>query len=133
MTMTFSHVIYYVEDIEKSLLFFKKVFGLETNFFHESGAYAELSTGATTLAFTSDSLAMSNLPDGYKTNSNRELPLGCELVFTSKDIKGLYLKALDHGAKDVLAPMHKPWGQIVAYVRDPNGILLEIASPMSEE
>ena len=126
----FSHVIYYVVNIQESLLFFKKVFNLEEKFVHESGAYAELNSGTTSLAFVSESLASSNLPDGYKTNSNKELPVGCEIVFTSKDVEALYQKALNNGAKDISAPMQKPWGQMVAYVRDPNGILVEIASPI---
>lgn len=37
----FSHVIYYVADIQKSLLFFKKVFDLDAKYVHESGTYAD--------------------------------------------------------------------------------------------
>lgn len=129
--MSFSHVIYYVADIEKSLKFFKEVFDLETKFFHESGAYAELDSGPIALAFVSESLASLNLPEGYKKNSNKEQPLGCEIVFTSKEVNKLYRKALQHGAKDVAPPKEKPWGQIVAYIRDPNGILVEIGSPIA--
>lgn len=126
--MIFSHVIFYVADIKLSLTFFKKAFDFETKFVHESGAYAELTTGSTTLAFVSEDLASSNLPNGYKKNSNKEPPIGCEIVFTSKDVEGLYQKALKSGATDVAPPKQKPWGQTVAYVRDPNGILVEIGS-----
>ena len=128
----FSHMIFYIVDIKKSLVFFKDVFVCETAFIHESGTYAELATGATTLAFVSESLASSNLPKGYKKNSNDEPPLGCEIVFTSKDVMPLYQKALSSGAEDIAAPTQKPWGQTVAYIRDPNGILIEIASPIHE-
>jgi catechol 2,3-dioxygenase-like lactoylglutathione lyase family enzyme len=30
----------------------------------------------------------------------------------------------------VVGPLEKPWGQVVAWVRDPNGILVELATPM---
>ncbi len=129
--MTFYSVIYYVADIKESLLFFKKVFDLEAKFVHESGDYAELNSGTTSLAFVSEDLASSHLSKGFKKNSNKELPLGCEIVFTSKDVEAMYQKALKNGAKDISAPAQMPWGQTVAYVRDPNGILVEIASPVS--
>lgn len=128
--MAFSYVIFYVADIEKSLKFFKQVFDLETRFLHESGAYAELNSGAVTLAFVSESLASLNLPYGFKKSSNKEPPLGCEVAFTSKEVNAHYHKALQHGAKDIAPPKEKPWGQTVAYVQDPNGILVEICSPM---
>ena len=35
---------------------------------------------------------------------------------------GDYKRAVDAGAKSVSAPKILPWGQIVAYVRDLNGV-----------
>lgn len=130
--MILGQIIFYVADIEKSLQFFNRVFDIETKFIHESGAYAEMLTGTTTLAFVDESLAATNLPDGlFKKNSNEEAPLGCELVFNSKNVDDLYKKALENGAKDIASPHTKPWGQTVGYIRDPNGILIEIATPIS--
>jgi catechol 2,3-dioxygenase-like lactoylglutathione lyase family enzyme len=125
-----SHMIFYVADLKESLSFFKNVFNLETKFIDESGAYAELMTGTTILAFVSEAFAVMNFPNGFQKNSNEQPPCGCEIVFTSINIKELYQKALLFGAKDISAPTQKPWGQMVAYVRDPNGILIEIASPI---
>jgi lactoylglutathione lyase len=34
------------------------------------------------------------------------------------------------GASAVKSPETKPWGQIVGYVRDPNGFLVEICSEL---
>ena len=39
-------------------------------------------------------------------------------------------KALQEGAITVSPAKQKPWGQTVACVRDPEGILIEIASKM---
>jgi lactoylglutathione lyase len=36
---------------------------------------------------------------------------------------------VEAGAAPVSEPATKPWGQDVAYVRDPDGVLIEIASP----
>jgi uncharacterized glyoxalase superfamily protein PhnB len=38
---------------------------------------------------------------------------------------------VEGGAEPVTPPQTKPWGQDVAYVRDPDGNLVEIASPVS--
>ena len=38
--------------------------------------------------------------------------------------------AIAAGATLVEKPKTKPWGQTVAYVRDPDGFLVEICTPM---
>lgn len=54
--MKFRYTILYVEDVARSLEFYERAFGLETGFLHESGAYGELATGGTRLAFSSRAL-----------------------------------------------------------------------------
>ena len=49
--INFAYTIVYVEDVGASLDFFERAFGLTRRFLHESGAYGELETGATTLSF----------------------------------------------------------------------------------
>ena len=126
----FSHVIFYVEDLEKSVQFFEKAFGIKARFVHESGQYAELETGQTALAFAAESIGDSNLPDGYLRSRHKNPPLGCEIALTVDDVQKAYEQSILKGAKALVPPEKKPWGQTVAYVRDPNGILVEIASPM---
>jgi uncharacterized glyoxalase superfamily protein PhnB len=46
------------------------------------------------------------------------------------DVNGLYDRALKAGAASVTAPEVKPWGQTVAYVRDSNGFLVELCTPL---
>jgi uncharacterized glyoxalase superfamily protein PhnB len=41
-----------------------------------------------------------------------------------------FSKALKAGATLVAPLADKPWGQTIGYVRDPNGILIEISSEM---
>ena len=56
--------------------------------------------------------------------------LGVEVAFTTGDVAAAYDKALAAGAKSVSKPEQKPWGQTVAYVRDNNGFLVELCTPM---
>ena len=60
--MNFGYTIIYVPDVEASLTFIEKAFGFTRRFLHESGAYGELETGETTLAFASHQLGAMNFP-----------------------------------------------------------------------
>ena len=54
--------------------------------------------------------------------------MGIELGFSCLDVETAYAKAIQAGAVAVSAPSKKPWGQTVSYVRDLNGVLIEICS-----
>ena len=123
-------VIFYVEDVAKTIAFFEKAFGLETAFIDPTGHYGQLETGATALGFASLELAGNNLPQGFRRITPKELP-GCEISFTAKDVRRSLEHAVKSGAELIASPEEKPWGQTVAYVRDFNGILVEIASSMA--
>lgn len=126
-----THLIFYVKDILKGLSFYKEAFGIDVKFLHESEMYAELNTGDVALAFASDLLGKDNLPSGYIPNDIKQLPQSGEVVFTVKDVPKAYKKAVQAGGLALVPPKEKPWGQTVAYVRDPNGVLIEIASEMN--
>jgi uncharacterized glyoxalase superfamily protein PhnB len=127
--MKFGYTIIYTEDVVKSIEFFEKAFGFTRRFIHESG-YGELETGSTALAFATHELGKSNLPDGY-IKANESKPLGIEIALVTDDVKNSFQKALASGATAIKEPISKPWGQIVAYVRCPDGTLVEICSPVN--
>ena len=128
--MRFGYTILYVEDVPRSLDFYKRALGLERRFLHESGDYGELETGATALAFATHALAASNLPGVYDGTSDTGGRPPFEVCFVTEDVEGAYGRAVDAGADSVTEPTTKPWGQDVAYVRDPDGNLIELASPV---
>ena len=131
--MKFGYTIIYVGDVESSVRFFEEAFGLRRRFLHESGMYGELETGETTLAFASHELGGKNLPLGYvSVDEARERPLGIEIALVTRDIGGAHARALLAGAKEMTAPHEKPWGQVVSYVRCPDGVLVELCTPMGE-
>jgi lactoylglutathione lyase len=103
---------------------------LRQRFIHESEQYAEMETGETTLSFTANELAKSNLPEGFQKNNLSDLPAGIEIGFVADDVPAAFTNAVEAGAVAIVAPKVKPWGQTVAYVRDLDGILIEICSPM---
>lgn len=128
--MKFGYTILYVEDVGRSVRFYEEAFGLERRFVHESGQYAEMETGGTALAFASNALGESNLPDGFRKNDPSEAPAGVEIALVTDDVSAAFEAAMVAGATKVVEPKTKPWGQDVAYVRDPDGVLIEIAGEM---
>lgn len=126
----FGYAISYVDDVTKAIEFFEQAFGMKRKFIDDSGDYGELDTGETTLAFASHSLGSANLPHGYVNGSTSSQPLGCEIALVTDQVLKAHKAALEHGGEQLKAPMEKPWGQTVSYVRAPSGVLLEICSPM---
>jgi uncharacterized glyoxalase superfamily protein PhnB len=126
----FAYTILYVRDVEKSLSFYEKAFSLERKFISPDNQYGELITGSTTLSLASVELAKSNLPDGFVESSINSKPFAIEIGFTTDDVQQLVDKAVGAGAMLAAEPKTKPWGQTVAYVRDIDGFLVEICTPM---
>ncbi len=130
--MKFGYTILYVQDVAEAVQFYELAFGLERRFIHQSGQYAELETGATTLAFANNELAQSNLPEPYRENHLTQPPAGIEIGLVCDDVPAAFAHAVETGAVAVAEPKIKPWGQTVAYLRDLDGVLIELCSPMAE-
>lgn len=131
-SVTLGYVILYVEDVAASLAFYERAFGLTRRMFvDENGqAYGELETGAARLAFASLSLAQTHLKQAFVVSAAQKPPLGVEIALLTTDVAAMLQQALDAGATLVSEPENKPWGQTVAYVRDANGFLVELCTPM---
>ena len=127
--MKLGYTIIYVPDVAKTIAFYEAAFGLTRRFLHESGGYGELDTGETTLAFASNEAAdMAGL--AIQPNTAAGPPAGWEVCLISENVAADYEKATAKGAIPVSPPTDKPWGQTVSYVRDLNGCIVEIASPV---
>lgn len=128
--MDFGYTILYVNDVARSVAFYEAAFDLQRRFVHEAGQYAEMATGATTLSFAANELAELGLPQGFRRNNPAEPPAGIEIAFTTTDVPAAFARAVGAGAVAVAEPVTKPWGQTVAYVRDLDGVLVELCTPM---
>lgn len=126
----FGYTILYVEDVEKAIVFYENAFGFFRKFITPDNDYGELITGETTLSFASKNLASQNLKDGFTESNLENKPFGIEVGLITDQVEELVQKAISYGALLVTAPKQKPWGQTVAYVRDLDGFLIEICSPV---
>ncbi|MEO1170545.1 MAG: VOC family protein [Myxococcota bacterium] len=127
--MLLGYLIIYVEDVEATLAHYARAFELETTMLHESKQYGELATGSAVLAFAAVEEAEGNGIELELSRLGRPAQ-GYELVLVTPDVARAYARAVDNGATAVRAPEEKPWNQTVAYVRDINGVLVELASPI---
>lgn len=128
--MKFGYTIVYVPDVAASLDFFTRTFGFERRFLHESGEYGELETGETVLGFARHDLADTHFPGGHVEAHSSAKPLGMEIALVTPDVAAAHTRAIAAGALELSAPAEKPWGQVVSYVRCPDGTLVELCTPI---
>jgi catechol 2,3-dioxygenase-like lactoylglutathione lyase family enzyme len=126
--MRFGYTILYVQDLAATLAFYEKAFGLARKLYME-GEYGELDTGATTLSFAPRGRAAELT--GLPVAESNDRPPPVEIAFVTDDVPAAVERALAAGAAKVKAAQEKPWGQTVAYVRDPNDFLIEICTPVT--
>jgi uncharacterized glyoxalase superfamily protein PhnB len=126
----YTYTILYVQDVTRSIDFYESAFGFKRKFIAPGNSYGELLTGDTILSFASTALAKTNLKNGFIESNNANKPFAIEIGFTTSDVEGVYAQAIKAGATAEAPAKEKPQGQTVAYVRDPDGFLIEICTPM---
>ena len=130
--MKLGYTIIYVSNVPETVAFYRDAFGLTERFMHKSKLYAEMDTGETVLSFSAEeAVELDGL--AFAPNERRGAPAGWELCFVTAEVTKAYEKALAQGCTAVRTPHEVPWGQTIAYVRDLNGCLVEIATPMPEK
>jgi uncharacterized glyoxalase superfamily protein PhnB len=123
------YVIHYVRDVAATLDFHERAFGLARRFLHESGTYGELETGGRALAFAAEDM-VKDAGASFRPTRAEETPPGIEIALTTPDVQALFDRAVAAGATPLAPPARKPWGQTVAYVRDADGLIVELCTPM---
>jgi len=117
------YVILIVEDLDRALGFYTEVLGLRLG--HRSGDYAQLDTGATRLALYTRS-AMSKILAKPLEAPSTSAP-GFEIGFKVAGVDAAFSELVARGARPVVPPTDRFWGQRTAYISDPDGHLIELA------
>ena len=120
------YIILIVDDLDRALDFYTQVLGLKLG--HRSGAYAQLNTGVTRIGFYTRS-AMEKVV-GFRLEPAPQSAPGFELGFKVPDVDAAYAEVLAGGASPINEPTTRPWGQRTAYIRDPDGHLIELAQEL---
>ena len=131
--MKYSMTIVTVADPMATAEFYKKAFGFPIGVRSKDGSYVDILTPEHTIGFVKE--GHFDKMYGLKTMKARpNLPPGpISLTFSSSDVDADYKKAVQNGAK-VIAPPHKvEWTDKLAYLSDPNGIIVSLSGPPSKD
>jgi lactoylglutathione lyase len=120
------YVILIVQDLDASLAFYTEVLGLKLG--HRSGEYAQLDTGGTRLALYTRSAMAKTLAMSLQAPPVNAP--GFEIGFKVDDVDAAVSELVARGASPAVPPTDRFWGQRTAYVRDPDGHLIELAQDL---
>ena len=131
MTLQFRCSGLFVPDVPATVAFYEAAFGLSRRYMHPSNSYAEMETGDTLLAFVGESF----IRDARLLGDLKYIPIrpaadaaAAQLAFVTNDIEGDWERAKLAGAVEVKKPEAKPWGQTAGYLRDLNGVIVELCT-----
>ncbi len=127
MVFSFAWCVLYVDDVAASSVFYSAAFGLPLRFITEEADYAEFETGQTALALCSRSLGA----ESTGLDLAERLPMS-NVTFVVEDVQSAWTLALANGATAQKPPVTKPWGQTSAYVLDPDGHVIELATRVTK-
>jgi lactoylglutathione lyase len=128
------YTILYVANVTLAMEFYEKAFDFQRKFMADDGLYGELLTGETTLAFADVEFVKKNFSnDGFIQNTPQNKPFGIEIGIVTDDVFLYVQKARNLGAVLISAPENKSWGQMVAYIRDLDGFLVEICTEIGSD
>lgn len=124
------YVFLFVPDVAAALEYYQGAFGLRRRYLDDSGMYGELETGATVFAFAQDDFAQTGNGIRHRRNNAEDDPPGISFTLVTNDLDAAWARAVSFGVDVVSPPATKPWGQRVGYLRDPQGIIVELATPV---
>ncbi|MDA1079886.1 MAG: VOC family protein [bacterium] len=108
-----------VDDYEKSLLFYRDMLGLELN--SQDTKYTDFKLGETLLAIFQKDEATRMFPKSHMTVGG-----GSVIAFPVKNVAQTCRDLQAKGIEIFEGPKQMPWGQTVAYFKDPDGNILEV-------
>jgi len=121
------YVVLIVADLDQSLAFYTEILGLKLQ--HRAEKYAQIDAGTTRLSlYTRD--AMQNTL-GVVLHAPSPSAPSFELGFKVHDCDAAFSELVAAGAPAVTRPTTRSWGQRTAYVRDPDGNLIELAQDLA--
>jgi lactoylglutathione lyase len=116
-----------VQDVPTTVAFYEAAFGLTACVEGMSDQYVEMETGSTLLAFCQEELMSKDYPN-FRPSRPDQPPCAAEIAFVTENIQADYDRAVAAKAA-IHVPLHqKPWGQYMAHLRDPTGVLVELCS-----
>ena len=122
------YVILYVEDLGRSVAFYREVVRVPHKF--TDTTYAEFATEGTKFAL----FDRAALPELIGRKVDGEGPWG-EIAFLVDDVDAEVLRLQEAGVQILAGPVDRPWGQRTLHFLDADGHVVEFAQelPRAEE
>jgi lactoylglutathione lyase len=108
-----------VDDLEKSLTFYRDTLGLTVN--STDDGYADFKLGDMLYAIFQKDKATAMFSKEHMTSGG-----GCVIAFLVNDVALTCEELKEKGVKIFEGPKTMPWGQTVAYFKDPDNNILEL-------
>ena len=127
MAVRFSMIGVFVNDLQKTIEFYRDVIGIEVK--EVDGPYAEFKHEGVRFAV----FERAGLPEylgqapTYPGGLNGTFELAIDLP-CFEDVDSEFGRVVKAGAKPVREPRDMPWGQRCCFIADPDGNLIEIGS-----
>lgn len=125
MIARLEEVLLFVRDVEEAAQFYERTFGLLRRKTGEG--FVVLDAGRLRLAFQTRELSKRHGGELVSTFNRDVAPLPFELSFDVTDVDAVYERAVKAGADPVEDPHTTSWGDRIAHLRDPNGVLIGLS------
>jgi catechol 2,3-dioxygenase-like lactoylglutathione lyase family enzyme len=132
MNYKYAYTRLLVSNFKACFLFYRDVMGFQATYGTENDTYADFNTGGVSIALfdrleMSKAVGTSHLPADANTQDRV-----C-LIFAVEDVDAACQQLKTQGIPLTVGPSdHPDWGIRSAYVRDPDGNLIEINQPLPQ-
>jgi catechol 2,3-dioxygenase-like lactoylglutathione lyase family enzyme len=132
MNYKYAYTRLLVSNFKACFLFYRDVMGFQATYGTENDTYADFNTGGVSIALfdrleMSKAVGTSHLPGDANTQDRV-----C-LIFAVEDVDAACQQLKTQGIPLTASPSdHPDWGIRSAYVRDPDGNLIEINQPLPQ-
>jgi lactoylglutathione lyase len=121
------YVVLIVADLERAATFYRQTLGLTLQ--HRAEKFVQFDVGGTRLGLYTREAMQETL--GSKLEPPSPSAPAFEIGFKVDDCDAAFAELVRAGASVVTEPTTRPWGQRTAYLRDPDGNLVEIAQDLA--